>query len=251
MPDHFDRRIAQIDGFIRALTQECHVLDERRHILAPLLQNSDIQDALKRKLDKTAGAGAWNHLAPLLGQDLLRDQARLFLDESPRSGSLMNLWRKLTVDPAIIAHFRDAYGRMLDHLHDQVIGDVPPEVSAVVMERFKQRQRAENFTRFDQGWVRLQAEMAALKVDPVAAKIKTFRDKRLAHFEMQKLDQEPKPFDVDTLGLTFNEVLAFGDRCQATVAELGLLLTGTNWDPAQFANAHAKQGVALWTALSR
>jgi hypothetical protein len=43
---------------------------------------------LKKKLDKTLGAGAWNHLAPLLGQDLLRDQARLFLDDDKRSGSL-------------------------------------------------------------------------------------------------------------------------------------------------------------------
>ncbi|WP_216072872.1 hypothetical protein, partial [Acinetobacter baumannii] len=34
-------------------------------------------------------------MAPLLGQDLVRDQSRLFLDNDLRSGSLTNLWRKL------------------------------------------------------------------------------------------------------------------------------------------------------------
>jgi hypothetical protein len=42
----------------------------------------------------------------------------------------------------------------------------------------------------------------------VAAKIKTLRDKHHAHLEMRKLDEEPGAFDINTLGLTFNEVLA-------------------------------------------
>lgn len=244
------QRIDQVEGFIRALTQECHILDERRHILAPLLQNPEIQQTLKKKLDKTPGAGAWNHLAPLLGQDLLRDQARLFLDDDKRSGSLTNVWRKLRVDPAIKYHFREVYGRMFDDLQTDTIEGLSAESSAAIMERFKQQDRDKNYARFDEGWERLEAEMAVLDTDPVAAKIKTFRDKRHAHFEMQKLDEEPKSFDVDSIGLTFNEVLAFGDRGQALVAELGLLLTGTSWDPQQFAEAHARQGTAMWKTLA-
>jgi hypothetical protein len=34
------------------------------------------------------------------------------------------------------------------------------------------------------------------------------------------------------------------------VAEMGLLLTGTSWDPQQYAEVHAEQGAAMWTALS-
>ena len=249
-PEELKQRIAQIEGFVRALTQQCHILDERRHILAPLLQNAEVQEALQKKLDKTTGVGAWNHLAPLLGQDLLRDQARLFLDDDKRSGSLSNLWRKLHVDPAIKVHFRDLYGHMLDALHYDQISDLSPESSAAIMEKFMEQDRATNYAKFDERWERLEADMAALKADPVAAKIKTFRDKHHAHFEMQKLDEEPKAFDVKTIGLTFNEVLAFGDGCQALVAELGLLLTGTNWDPKQFAEGHAKQGTAMWLTLA-
>lgn len=73
--------------------------------MSKAFRGSEIQEALK-KLDKTTGVGAWNHLAPLLGQDLLRDQARLFLDDDKRSGSLSNLWRKIHADPAIKVHFR-------------------------------------------------------------------------------------------------------------------------------------------------
>ena len=67
---------------------------------------------------------------------------------------------------------------------------------------------------------------------------------------MRKLDEEPGAFDINTLGLTFNEFLAFGDRCQATVAELGLLLTGTSWDPQQYAAVHEAQGKAMWKTLA-
>ena len=52
------------------------------------------------------------------------------------------------------------------------------------------------------------------------------------------------------IGLTFSELLDFSDECQSTVAELGLLLTGTNWDPKQFANVHEKNGKAMWRTLA-
>lgn len=249
-PEELEQRIRQIDGFVRVLTQECHILDERRHILSPLIQDPAIQAGLKAKLDKTPGANAWNHLAPLLGQDLVRDQSRLFLDNHWRSGSLTNLWRKLQADPAIKEHYRERYGRMFDHFHDEPISDLPPESSAVFQEKFRQNDRDENYSRFDSGWERVSNEMVILSADPVAAKIKTLRDKHHAHLEMRKLDEEPGAFDINTLGLTFNEVLAFGDRCQATVAELGLLLTGTSWDPQQYASVHEAQGKAMWKTLA-
>ncbi|MGY1424821.1 AbiU2 domain-containing protein [Lysobacter sp. A289] len=249
-PEDLDQRVRQIDGYIRVLTQECHILDERRHILAPLIQDAEIQAGLKAKLDKTPGANAWNHLTPLLGQDLVRDQSRLFLDKDSRSGSLPNLWRKLHADPAIKECYRDRYGTMFDHLHEDPISDLPPESSAVIQERFREQDRATNYAQFDTRLAKVEADMAALKAHPAADKIKTMRDKHHAHLEMSKLDDEPAAFDINTLGLTFNELLAFGDRCQAIVAELGLLLTGTNWDPKQFASVHEKQGKAMWRTLA-
>lgn len=249
-PEEFDLRIGQIEGFIRSLTQQCHILDERRHILEPLLKNAEVQEALRRKLDKTPGAGAWNHLAPLLGQDLLRDQARLFLDDDKRSGSLQNLWRKLRADRAIKHHFRDAYGHMFDDLHTGRIRGLPEDVSATFMESFKKDDQSKHLVQFDQRWGRLESSIPELREDPVALKILTFRDKHHAHFEMQKLSEGPAPFDVSKLNLTFDEILSFGDKCQGIVAELGLLLTRTSWDPTDFSKAHAKQGTSLWITLA-
>ncbi|MNV60468.1 hypothetical protein D3C71_1529300 [compost metagenome] len=180
----------------------------------------------------------------------MRDQSRLFLDNDPRSGSLTNLWRKLQADPAIKEHYRERYGHMFDHFHDEPISDLPPESTAVFQEKFRQSDRDENYSRFDSGWEKVSAAMALLMADPVAEKIKTLRDKHHAHLEMRKLDEEPGAFDINTLGLTFNEVLAFGDRCQAIVAELGLLLTGTSWDPQQYASVHEAQGKAMWKTLA-
>ena len=249
-PEDLEQRARQIDGYIRVLTQECHILDERRHILAPLIQDAEIQAGLKAKLDKTPGANAWNHLAPLLGQDLVRDQSRLFLDKDARSGSLTNLWRKLHADPAIIECYRERYGTRFDHFHEDPISDLPPKRSAVIQERFREQDRFTNYAHFDARLSKVQADRAALNTHPVAAKIKTMRDKHHAHLEMSKLNDEPAAFDISTVGLTFNEVLAFGDQCQAIVAELGLLLTGTNWDPKQFATVHEAQGKAMWRTLA-
>ena len=63
-PEELEQRIRQIDGFVRVLTQECHILDERRHILSPLIQDPAIQAGLKAKLDKTP--------APMRGTTWLR-----------------------------------------------------------------------------------------------------------------------------------------------------------------------------------
>lgn len=245
-----DQRVRQIDGFIRVLTQECHILDERRHILAPLIQDDEVKAALKAKLDKTVGAGAWGHLVPLLAQDLVRDQSRLFLDQDKRSGSLTNLWRKLNVDPAVVSHYRRSYGRMFDKLHVGSISNIPAEMSAAFMRKFKQQDRKKNYAFFDKSWKRLSADMADLATNAVALKIGTYRDKYLAHLEMRKIDEEPGAFDVKSVGLTYNDVLSFGDQCQVIVSELGLLLTHTYWDPKQFASTHSEQGVAMWRALA-
>ena len=249
-PEELEQRVRQIDGFIRVLTQECHILDERRHILSPLIQDPEVQAGLKAKLDKTIGAGAWGHVAPLLAQDLIRDQSRLFLDSGHKTGSLPNLWRKLHADPAIKSYYRRSYGRMFDKLHVGTITNLSAESSAALMKRFRQQDRRKNYALFDKNWTKLSADMTALKVDPAAMKISTYRDKYVAHLEMRKLDEEPGAFNVTVLGLTFNDVLAFADKCQGIVSELGLLLTHTYWDPQQFAEGHAKQGTDMWRTLA-
>lgn len=65
------------------------------------------------------------------------------------------------------------------------------------------------------------------------------------------MGQEPKPFDIATLGLTFNEVFSFGRRCQQLLADLGVLLTHTHWEPDHFSGISAESGKALWMTLAK
>lgn len=101
-----EKHIERIDGWIRALTNEAHFQDERVHLLKPLVLDTEVRIAMKAKLDKTRGVALWNHLAPLLGQDYIRDLARLFLDKGGKTGSLTNIWKKLQV-PGIRDHYRE------------------------------------------------------------------------------------------------------------------------------------------------
>jgi hypothetical protein len=244
--DTLENRIQQIDGFIRALTSEAHFLDERAYLLKPLVLDDEVKAAMKVKLDKTPGVGLWNHLTPLLGQDLIRELARLFLDKGDKTGSLTNIWRKLQV-PGIREHYRTSYGGMFDSFQDS-----PTEyVSEGIREEWRQRDREENMAQFDERWSAVSQAMKELEIDSVAISVRTFRDKHHAHWEMQKLGEEPKPFDISTLSLTYQGIFDFGDRCLKLLSELGLLLTHHSWDPNQFSDISSEQGRALWMTLAK
>lgn len=243
--------IRQIEAGIRALASECRLLDERRHILLPLLKDAAIQQALRAKLDSTPGAYAWNRLVPLLGLDLLRDHARLFLDTNAKTGSLMSLWRKFSADPEVKRHFRDAYGRMLDGLYVGGVGNLPADLSAKVMSDFKEKDRNRNFADFDSRLLRLEADMATLAQDAVVGKVREFRNRYVAHMDVRELNGEFRLYDPAILGLTYDALFDFGGRCFAAVGVLMQLLTGENWELEVSANTHTERGRALWVTLSQ
>lgn len=243
--EELNQRVRQIDGWIRALTSQAHFLDERVHLLKPLVHDREVQAAMKAKLDQTQGVGLWNHLVPLLGQDYIRELARLFLDRGEKTGSLTNIWRKLQV-PGVSDHYRDSYGRMFDDLQGEPIKGI----SEATREEWRQRERDRCMIVFDEEWTRLSVALDELSNDPVGNSVKTFRDKRHAHWEMQPIDQEPAAFDIGTLNLTYDGVFEFGLKCEKILADLGKLLTHTPWEPSEFSEMSAEQGRALWMTLA-
>ncbi|MEB1626135.1 hypothetical protein QT932_019295 [Xanthomonas campestris pv. campestris] len=244
--DELDQRVRQIDGWIRALTGEVHFLGERVHLLKPLVQDRDVQAAMKAKLDQTQGVELWNHLVPLLGQDYIRELARLFLDKGEKTGSLTNTWRKLQL-PGVRERYRDSYGRMFDYLWDG-----PDEyIGEETRKKWRQRDIDENMAKFDEKWGAVSEAIKELKIDPVAISVRLFRDKHHSHWEMQKLGEEPKPFDISTLRLTYQEIFDFGDRCLKILAMLGELLTHAHWEPDEFVDISAEQGRTLWMTLAK
>lgn len=226
-------------------------MDERRHILQPLLRDEEVRRALAEKFRNTFGAHAYNHLAPMMAQDLVRDLARLLLDDDHRAGSLVNLYRKAR-EPGIHKALRDQFRKIPDKWHDQP-GPIPglsEEQTARIREKWRGKDREDFEASFDEGWASVRDAVSNLEIDPVAEKVKTFRDKYHAHLEMAPLGRDPGPFDVASLGLTYNDLLDFADRYMRAVFELTRILTGNVFDVEGFSEAHRRHGSDMWRILA-
>lgn len=240
----------QIEGYANTLAQSLRVLDERRYILEPLLENDPIKEALSRKFKDTYGAHAYNHLAPMIAQDLIRDIARVFLDEGKRAGSFANLYRKCS-DTKVHAALKEQFRHIPDKWHDNSkIPGLSVEQAASIIEEWRDKDREEFEVSFDEGWTVATRAIETLNRDPIALKIKTFRDKYHAHLEMTPLGQDPGPFDVKSLKLSFNDIFDFLDRYIPPVFELVRVLTGSVHDVDGFSAAHKKYGLDMWCVLS-
>ena len=103
---------------------------------------------------------------------------------------------------------------------------------------------------FDNTWGKIGQAIIELKKSPVANKIVTLRDKSIAHLEMAVMEKEPKPFDIESLGLTINEILDFEDRYVEVAIELGLIVTGSSWDRDDGREIYRKNSETMWSIFS-
>ena len=243
-------KLDQIEGYANTLIQSLRVLDERRYILEPLLENEPIKVALSEKFKGTYGAHAYNHLAPMIAQDTIRDIARVFLDEGKRAGSFANLYRKCS-DKKVHTALRGKFRHIPDKWHDNLeMPGLSTEQAASIIEEWRDKDREEFEASFDEGWAVATSALESLDSDPIAQKIKTFRDKYHAHLEMTPLGQDPGPFDVKSLDLSFNDIFEFLDRYIPPLFELVRVLTGSVHDVDGFSSAHKKYGLDMWCVLS-
>lgn len=241
-----------MDAYARALVQGVRVMDERRHILEPLIRNEPIRGALNALFRNTFGAHAYNHLVPLMAHDLVRDMARLLLDDDKRSASFVNLVRKAS-EPALNAVLREKFGRIPDKWHENAepIEGLTVEQSTAIRDAWREKDRDEFLASFDEGWATVLAARDTVLADERSTKICTLRDKYLAHYEMAPLGAEQEPFNVASLGLTFNDIFAYADQHMPAVFELCRVLTGNVFDVEGFSEAHRRYGKDMWAILSR
>lgn len=246
-----NQRLQHIQAYAKAMIQGVRIMDERRHILQPLLRDEAVRNALNTKFKNTYGAHAYNHLVPLLAQDLVRDLARLYLDDDRRAGSFVNLHRK-AADPAMHKALKEYFRSLPDKWHEQPgpIEGLSVEASDRIRDSWRDKDREDFAKSFSEGWATVTAAMAELQSDPVAEKIKTFRDKYHAHLEMAPLGKDPGPFDVANLGLTYNDLLSFADRYMPALFELARVLTGHVHDVEGFSEVHRKYGEGMWRVLA-
>jgi len=243
--------IEQIEAYANTLMQALRVLDERRHILEPLLHDENVKAALRKKFENTYGAQAYNHLAPLLGQDLIRDMFRLFLDNDPRAGSLVNLYRKAK-EPKVRKALKERFRNIPDKWHDKsgLIEGLSEEQSRGLVGEWRNKDKDDFEASFEDGWLKVEKAIKSIEQDSVANKIKTFRDKYHAHLEMTPLGKDPRPFDIGKLGLTYNDILDFLDIYMEATYELVRVVTGKVYDIESFSKVHRRCGIDMWRILA-
>ncbi len=243
--------LIQLEAYASSLVAAIRVMDERRYILQPLLRDEDVKIALADKFHSTRGAAAFNHLVPLIAGDFVREIARLFLDEQNKAGSFVNLYRKAS-EKVIHQALREKFTSIPDRWHNKpgAINGLTEEQSDQVRERWREKDKTDFSESFDKAWARVVSAVESLAADPVAEKIRTFRDKYHAHFEMSPLGSDPGPFDVSSLDLTYNDLIDFIDSYVDAVYELSRLLTGTVYNVEEFAEIHKRSGSDMWRILA-
>uniref|UniRef100_Q3ATX1 HEPN AbiU2-like domain-containing protein n=1 Tax=Chlorobium chlorochromatii (strain CaD3) TaxID=340177 RepID=Q3ATX1_CHLCH len=217
--------LEQLDAYVHALMQELRIMEQRKAILEPLLFDEDLKSSLNMKFKDTDGAVAYNHFVPLLAQDLIRDISRLFLDEGKKAGSFTNLCRKIS-NKKQLGWLRERY------CESQVIN--PNELAS----------------EFHNIWDNVKKGKEKIMHDPNSEKLKTFRDKYYAHLEMTPMGNEPGPFNIKALGLTYCDIFNFLDTHQNVIYNVALMITGTNYDNEEFLGIHRKSANEMWRLLA-
>lgn len=246
-----EQKIAHVRGYARALASAMWLMDERRYLLQPLFSDDEVRKELGKKLNGTMGARAYQQLVPVLAQDLLRDLVRLVLDDDKRSGNFPNVFRKAS-EPTILAALREHHRTIPDRWDrgNFTAEGFTKEEAAELHDGFLKRDREEFGTAFDTGVATVERAIRDLEANPVAAKMKTFRDKNHAHLEMRPFGQDPVPFPVKDLGLTYNEIFDFADRYKPAILELVRLVTAETFAMKSFTAAHQAYGSDFWRILA-
>lgn len=245
-----ERRRQQIEAYARTLIQQLRIMDERRWILEPLLRDEAIKDALHEKFNGQYGGHTYNHLVPMIGQDLARDLVRLFLDTDRRAGSLENIFRKAS-EAALHRAIRAKFIAIPDQWGEgNPIPDVSPAESHRIIAGIRQRNRNEYADSFDSDWNAVTKSMADLAEDDIATKLRDFRNKYYAHLEMAPLGEDPGPIDLSALGLTYEEIFQFADRYMQTAEDLTRLITGEIPNMEDFAKMHKNYALDFWRIVA-
>lgn len=236
-------------AYATTFIQGVRTMDQRRHILEPLVRDQEIKDALRIKFEGTDGVRAYNHLASWLAQDLIRDLARLFFDEQKKVASFKNIYRKAS-EPKMHAALKKQFSCLFDESSSIPIAGLTEEQCASARRMLREKNREDLVKSFEMGWNFVSAEKTDMEKDSIVEKFKTFRDKYHAHLEMTPLDTDPRPFDVSKLNLSYNDILTFAERYMPAAFELARILTGNVHDVEGFSNIHKKSGTIMWRILA-
>ena len=246
-----EERVAQIQSYAQHFAQALQAVDERRHLLEPVVGEGEIQTALVNRFKNTYGSRGYEDMIRLLAEDLIRGLVRVFLDGGKKTASMCNIHRKASAKD-MFAAMRDAFAAIPEKWRagGRFASEVDTPGALAAREIWIKKEVSEFQDSFDEGWEVATNAIAAMNDDEVSAKLLSFRNKYYAHYEMAPLGEDPRPFDVGALEITYSDLFAFLDRYSEAGFEMSRVLTGNVHDLEGFSKAHSLYGRDMWRILA-
>ncbi len=246
--DDLERRLDQIKGYADELVKGYWQMHSRSELMGPLLHCPETQEALRQKLKNSEGAHAYNQIVPMLAIDLARDLGRLVLDKHSNVASLRNLVRKARARD-LLRRLHDTYVERVGRFDESAWEDQP--LPREIIDRINDRRQRQASDAFCRTWEHASTQAQSLWEGDTAVAIGKLRDKYVAHLEMQPLHREPKPFDIDDLGITYADLLRLRDESREPIFELFRIITGHAYVIDDFLELHHRRAQQMWKILSQ
>ena len=244
------QRIRHLEQRSALIVRETRVLDQRLAITRPLFADESIKRAVGDAVDNSRAAIAWNQMAPLLFEDLARNFCRLFLDAKGKAASAVALVSKMK-EPSMLAELQRRYRHCNDSTPLGNPDDIPIDFLDIVNPADINAQRDRDERHFVERWEKVTRMTESLTDDSVVGKLRTYRDKWVAHLEVQPMQSDPAPFDIKSLNLVYGDVFDRIERYISLPFDIYLLVCHTDYAVAQFRQLHKEAGSEMWRRILR
>lgn len=230
------QRLDRLKVIVQHLSDTWPDLLQRQLTLQALGGNKSLYDAL----DKSYVAHITNTLQGVLVIDLLREIGALVLDDARGSASAARAMSALR-DPVVIAELRREYEVVPPP--GNIGGDnLTVDRRALLFTHWEQSERQVQLERFEGFRAQLTDLEKELTASEVAEKLRTTRNKGVAHYDVVRSGDDWSLWRVEGTGLTWGQINAYVDKCSEAIEVLLATVRHTSFDFDQ-SKEHAQEYV--------
>lgn len=200
------------------------------------------------RFNQTHGARALNALTLSLLLDIVRDSHAFLLDRDARASSLANIWRMMSGTRSRAA-FRVEWSKPTPTRFSWGNEALDAKARAAVEREFAEADQGKKERRFDELCAQVDAELPNVLEGELAERIRTARNKAIAHYELHVIDDVPKPFMPGDAGLKWQDPREFMAQVEPVLFRVVLLATNSAYDVEGFKRVHSKSAADFWDRL--
>lgn len=232
--------VRKVRAYSRAVASIYIDADFKRALVGPAIDDQTVIDRCNE-----SGAGrALDFLQILLYLDLIKDAVAITCDRDSRSASLYNLMRLLANDDLRATIQTDycapAWG---GPPRDEAMKEVRAAVQA------ERRPRLES--QFEDKYAALAKGVEEMLAEPETEKLRTARNKLIAHYEVTAAGEEPRLVRLADLDLNWGDAERLLDSAEPLVFETEMLVSGASYALDQFKRNHRGYAECFWATPDR